>query len=467
MPKVIEKAEFQKIQHIINQHPEGLGIRDITRELEARFKLKLERRTLVRRLASMIEARRVTSTGKGMSYIYHPIPAHTFSVQEPEREYWKNNRKVLISCNEESEAIAQQVTQPLLERKAVSYKSQLLEQYQPNETFYLPSLLRQHLFNLGKTSDTDRQRTAGSYVHKILQPLLVDFSWASSRLERNSYSLIETRNLLELNKVAEGKNAEETRMILNHKDAIYFMVEEAEKIDFNAHTFFTLHALLSKDLLPDNRYCGRLRQHIVKIGGSTFHPLTIPQKIEEYFQLILKKAKAIQDPFEQSFFIMVHIPYLQPFLDVNKRVSRLSANIPLIKNNLCPLSFIDVPEEAYVEGYLGVYELNRLDLLRDVFLWAYERSCEHYITLPQIEVHVDPFQIEYVREIEKTIQHIVLNLRPIDKNIIHEFSLHLVPDEARDKFVTVILTILETLHEYNCASYRLKMEEYYKWLDTK
>ena len=97
--------------------------------------------------------------------------------------------------------------------------------------------------------------------------------------------------------------------------------------------------------------------------------------------MILDKAGAIADPFEQAFFVMVHIPYLQPFIDVNKRVSRPGANIPLIRHNLCPLSFIDVPERAYVEGTLGVYELTNIDLLRDVFVWAYERSCQRYIAI--------------------------------------------------------------------------------------
>ena len=81
---------------------------------------------------------------------------------------------------------------------------------------------------------------------------------------------------------------------------------------------------------------------------------------------------------EQAFFAMVHLPYLQPFEDVNKRVSRLAANLPLIRQNLCPLSFVDVPERAYIDAILGVYELNRIELLRDVFIWAYERSCARY-----------------------------------------------------------------------------------------
>ncbi len=84
--------------------------------------------------------------------------------------------------------------------------------------------------------------------------------------------------------------------------------------------------------------------------------------------MLLKKAEAIDDPFEQAFFTLVQLPYLQPFVDVAKRVSRLGANISLNRRNLCPLSFVDVPERAYIEGTLGIYELTRVELLCDVFV---------------------------------------------------------------------------------------------------
>jgi Fic family protein len=92
----------------------------------------------------------------------------------------------------------------------------------------------------------------------------------------------------------------------------------------------------------------------------------VPDLINECFEQVLDTAKAIQNPFEQAFFLMVHISYLQPFEDVNKRVSRLIANIPLIRLNLSPLSFVDVPQKTYINGLLAVYELNQIDLLRDV-----------------------------------------------------------------------------------------------------
>ena len=181
-------------------------------------------------------------------------------------------------------------------------------------------------------------------------------------------------------------------MILNHKAAIELLVEGAEEIGFNTFTFLNLHALLSENLLADPGESGRLRNRIVEVSGTVFHPLGFPQQIEQYFRMILEKADAIEDSFEQAFFIMVHIPYLQPFVDVNKRVSRLGANISLIRHNLCPLSFIDVPEKAYVEGTLGVYELKRVDLLCDVFVWAYERSSQRYLAIKETAAEPDPMR---------------------------------------------------------------------------
>ena len=118
-------------------------------------------------------------------------------------------------------------------------------------------------------------------------------------------------------------------------------------------------------------------------------------------------AKAIQNPFEQSFFLMVHLPYLQPFEDGNKRVSRLVANIPLIRLNLSPISFMDVPKKTYVNGLLAVYELNQVDLLRDVFIWAYERSCALYSVTRQTLGEPDPFRLKYRKIIFETVSDIV------------------------------------------------------------
>jgi hypothetical protein len=115
---------------------------------------------------------------------------------------------------------------------------------------------------------------------------------------------------------------------------------------------------------------------------------------------------------------MVHLPYLQPFADVNKRVSRLAANIPLIRDNLCPLSFIDVSQQAYVDAMLGVYEFNRIELLRDVFVWAYERSCQQYVAVRQSLVPPDMLRLRYRQALSDVIAAIVRDAEPATESTV-------------------------------------------------
>jgi Fic family protein len=234
-------------------------------------------------------------------------------------------------------------------------------------------------------------------------------------------------------------------------------------VGFNSFTFLNLHALLSENLLADEKACGRLRHRPVDISGSVFHPLALPQVLEECFHMLLAKAAAIPDPFEQAFFVMVQLPYLQPFEDVNKRVSRLGANIPLIQHNLCPLSFIDVPEQAYVDGTLGVYEFNQVDLLRDVFTWAYERSCQRYLAITQNVAEPDPLRIRYREALTRAVQAIVQGRMTASESNITRLAEELVPENYREAFGKMVREALENLHEGSVARYRLKLSEFQEW----
>ena len=196
-------------------------------------------------------------------------------------------------------------------------------------------------------------------------------------------------------------------MILNHKDAIAFLVGAAEDIGFNRYTILNLHAILANNLLADQSAAGRLRRIGVGIEKSAFHPLEVPQLIEECFNQILATAASIEDPFEQAFFVMVQLPYLQPFDDVNKRTSRLGANIPFIKANLSPLSFTEVPRDTYTEAVLGVYELNKIDLLKDVFIWAYERSAARYAAVRQSLGEPDTFRLKYRAALREIVGEVI------------------------------------------------------------
>ena len=218
------------------------------------------------------------------------------------------------------------VRQPREARVPVGYNREFLDAYRPNETFYLTEDQRARLRATG-IADADDQR-AGTFAIKVLNRLLIDLSWNSSRLEGNTYSLLDTARLIELGEEAEDKDRLEAQMILNHKEAIEFLVNAAEEVGFNRYTVLNLHGLLADNLLPDPAATGRLRRIAVGIGGSVYLPLEVPQLVEECFDQVLATASAIDDPFEQGLFVLVQLPYLQPFEDVNKRVSRLAANIP-------------------------------------------------------------------------------------------------------------------------------------------
>jgi fido (protein-threonine AMPylation protein) len=362
-------------------------------------------------------------------------------------------------------AVGQQVQalvrRPIADRAPIGYQRDFLERYVPNETAYLPENLRTHLRALGRTPDA--HRPAGTFARDILKRLLIDLSWASSRLEGNTYSLLDTRELIEHGKAAPGKDAKETQMILNHKAAIELLVESAEEIGVNRFTITNLHALLADNLLEDSRTAGRLRTTSVAIGGTTYLPIAIPQLIEELFTMLLDTAAAIRDPFEQSFFLMVQLPYLQPFVDVNKRTSRLAANISLIKGNLVPLSFIDVPDDIYIDGLFGVYELNRVELLRDVYLWAYDRSVRRYKTVRESIPEPDAFRLKYRSEIADIVRRVVRKRTRPTQAAIAQLAKPMVEPEDLDRFTSIALAELAELHEGNIARFRLRPSEFEHW----
>lgn len=473
------------ITEIVGLRPHGIGTSEIAAEVLRRSGMNINRRTLQRYLRALIDAGRLVTSGHSVAKIYRiPLqpayfPALSISTASPRpypspeaadgpgqlpalpSEYRLSEPEAYVPLSAEGQAVRDYIRRPLLQRTPVGYRREFLDLYEPGISAYLPDPLRSHLHSLGRTTSTEKP--AGTYARGIIARLLVDLSWASSRLEGNTYSRLDTENLIELGKIAEGKDLIETQMILNHKAAIEMLVEEVDEIGFNAHTFKNLHAILSQDLMPDPDTSGRLRWRPVSISGTVYHPSAVPQVLEDCFHLILAKADAIPDPFEQAFFIMVHLPYLQPFEDVNKRVSRVGANIPLIRHNLCPLSFVDVPDQAYFDGTLGIYELNRIELLRDTFVWAYERSCQRYVAATQTMVAPDPLKIRYRKELILSVQEVVRGLRQPTPELVGELASRYALEPHRQAFANILSAALEQLHEGSVGRYRLRRSEYHAW----
>ena len=465
MPKLTPPQDLDRLVQLVAQHPEGVGVELLTAAMGG-----TPRRTLQRRLAALVQARRVDLVGLGRAACYvvpsaPPVSSLTpaflpLPVHEPGADY---PTEAYVPTSPEGEAIKTYVRQPRHLRKPVGYQQQFLEAYQPNVTAYLPTGLRAQLHTLGQSPAA--QTPAGTFARDILNRLLIDLSWASSRLEGNTYSRLDTERLIAQGQVADGKDALETQMILNHKEAIEYLVHDPERASLTPETVIALHAFLSNGLMADPAAVGHLRQRAVGIGGSVYLPLASPQGVQDLFGFVVEMAAEIEDPFEQAFFLMVHLPYLQPFEDVNKRVSRLAANIPFIRHNLCPLSFIDVPQQAYVDAMLGVYELNRVELLRDVFVWAYARSCQQYVAVRQNLVQPDMFRLRYRRELGAIVAAVVRHLEPATQAAVRARMPATVQADDQAHFVALALAEFRALHAGKAVRFGLRPLEVEAWLE--
>lgn len=449
MARPIPEADLQAIEAAVAQFPDGASAAQITGALAEPG----ARRTLQYRLRALVDAGRLRLTGDGRAARYHH--GDEIIVQPDPAD--------IVPISPEGSAVLAYVRQPVAVRQPVGYERNFLDRYRPNETFYLTQQQRDHLATIGKPQI--EAAAAGTYAKQILNRLLIDLAWNSSRLEGNTYSLLDTRRLLDFGEAAEGRGPREAQMILNHKDAIEFLVANANDVGFNRYTILNLHALLANNLLADPTAVGRLRHIIVGIDGSTFHPLEGPGLIEECFDQILATAAAIDDPFEQAFFMMVQLPYLQPFDDVNKRVSRLAANIPMIRANLAPLSFTEVPGDLYTRATLGVYERNDITLLRDVFLWAYQRSAARYAAVRQSMGEPDPFRLRYREQLRDVVRDVVLGAMSRQATRAHlvTTSREFIPTADQDQFAEVAETELLGLHEGNFARYLVRPSEFAAW----
>lgn len=458
MPRPMPTDELDEIERIVRTRPRGATAKDVEDALGA----AIPRRTLQYRLKRLVDDGRLVmkGTGRWARYSAPEAPDAQPAEAAPAEEAG-------IALSPGGDAIRVYLRQPQAARKPVGYNRSFLDSYRPEESSYLSPEERARLAEVGQRH-AGAQQPAGTYARQILSRLLIDLSWNSSRLEGNTYSLLDTRRLIEFGQEAEGRDRLEAQMILNHKDAVEFLVGNAAEIGFNRYTILNLHAILANNLLPDEAGAGRLRHIGVGIEESVYHPPETPQLVEECFDQLLATAAAIGDPFEQSFFVMAQLPYLQPFDDVNKRVSRVAANIPFIKANLSPLSFTDVPRGIYKDAILGVYELNRVDLLSDVFIWAYERSAARYAAIRQSLGEPDPFRLRHRDALREVIAGVVrarMDRKAAAAHIASWVEKNIEAGE-QERFREVAEAELLGLHEGNFARYPIRPAEFAAWRDV-
>ena len=210
---------------------------------------------------------------------------------------------------------------------------------------------------------------------KELDRLAIDLSWKSSQIEGNTYSLLETERLLKEKETASGKTKEEATMLLNHKDALDFIIDNPDYLQpLSVSKIEDIHSILIKELAIDRN----LRKRRVGISGTNYRPLENEFQILEALKSTCDLINSKESTFEKAFLALVLISYIQPFMDGNKRTARIVSNAILMNGNYCPLSFRTVDSIDYKKAMLLFYEQNNISRFKEIFITQFEFAIRTY-----------------------------------------------------------------------------------------
>ena len=214
-----------------------------------------------------------------------------------------------------------------------------------------------------------------SAYNKELERLAIDLSWKSSQIEGNTYSLLETERLLKDKETAAGKPKDDATMLLNHKEAINFIVDHPDYVmPLNIRAIEDIHSLLIKDLDVDRN----IRQRRVGISGTNYRPLDNEHQIRDALNEMCTLVNSKEDPFEKSLLTLVLLSYIQAFADGNKRTARIVSNALLIAYHYCPISFRTVDSVEYKKAMLIFYEQNNISAFKKIFIDQFEFAVNTY-----------------------------------------------------------------------------------------
>ncbi len=220
-----------------------------------------------------------------------------------------------------------------------------------------------------------RRATDEATAQRELERFVIELSWKSSKIEGNTYTLLDTEQLLREAVEAPGHSHAEAVMILDHKRAFEYVWQHQD--DFRRLTrsqVEEVHALLTKDLSVP----GGLRTSGVGITGTVYVPPASQVEIASHLDGILRAINSFEEPAEKALACLVLLPYLQPFADGNKRTSRLMANAALLAHGLPPLSYRSIDEQAYKGALILFYEQGALANFRDLFVEQLRFAAANY-----------------------------------------------------------------------------------------
>lgn len=415
---------------------------------------RVSRPTVNRALKHLVDAGQLARSGASRSTRYRlaaPAPHRTPQAGAPQPAEIHSSG---LRFSPAADALLAELRAPLSARTPVGYRREFIDDYRPNETYLLGQGMAETLYAEGRSAD---QQPAGTYARRVLEQLLIDLSWNSSRLEGNKFNLLDTRELFARGEANPGDR--DALMLLNHKEAIEFMVDAVPEQGITVPVVRNLHSVLMQGLLEDDLTVGAIRRRIVNIEQSVYTPTQVPALLEEMLGEIIGKARLIKNPIEAAFFLWVQIAYLQPFEDGNKRTSRLSANLPLFLTNCAPLSFLDVEVEDYAYAMLGVYERHDPRIAAELFEWTYRRSIAKYQVIRAAMGAPDPLRARYRARIRELIQRVVAG-----EGLDEALTRGEVAEADKAAVREIVVRELENLQTYNCARFHLAPGVVERWI---
>lgn len=242
-----------------------------------------------------------------------------------------------------------------------------IELFTAEEHLQLANLQKKYRENSAELSETEYK--------KELERLAIDLSWKSSQIEGNTYSLLETERLLNDKETAQGKPKDDAIMLLNHKDALDFIIDNPDYVTpLTISTIEDVHSLLIKDLGVERN----IRRRRVGISGTNYKPLDNEYQIREALTDLCELVNNRDNVFEKALLVLLLISYIQPFGDGNKRTARIVGNAILINNDYCPISFRTIDSVEYKKAMVLFYEQNNLAAFKKIFISQFEFAVKTY-----------------------------------------------------------------------------------------
>lgn len=339
----------QEILNILNENP--IAINEIHGQLSGSISLA----TLKRDLSALLEQGLVKREGQGKASRYLLAQSYGLLREIDTEQYFELG---------------------LYSRKIKSYfDPYLLDLLEESGSLILTESDLEKLHQINQGFQARKAKADPTIVKRELERLAIELAWKSSQIEGNTYSILETENLIKTGVQAKGHSPDEAAMILNHKTTLNYILSNVEEfIELDLDKVIKIHNMLTQNLGINQE----LRSELVGISGTDYRPPGNVELIRDYLSRIIALINSVSEPLLKAILALALFAYLQAFMDGNKRTSRMIANAVLLAHNVCPLSFGSIDEHEYKKALVIFYEQNNIVYLKQLFFEQFEFATSNY-----------------------------------------------------------------------------------------